>query len=304
MVLSQAGGGFMGIGPMRYLSALEARTGIPNAANRFSLLIGTSIGAVDMALMACGYSARDVLDLHREHGKKIFGTKTWSYTLFKNGPRYDDSYIVKLLKSKLGKLTMDQTATPLYITAYDARKKDIKVFGPKDKGVPIWYAVRCSMAASTYFGPMGGCTITDKGFTILPDGRYVDGGFAANAPLLCGIAAGFEDGLLKPWGLKVMELVTTGKNPESEPIKEDWNILTTLNKVILPSITAGNSSDVGFIASAWLKSLGQHRNQCFRVRPEMPEFDLDNVKESGTVEYIWASQFEKDMDYLLKFLEN
>lgn len=292
----------MGIGPARYLTELEDLLGLSNVAHLFALLIGTSVGAIDMALLACGYSARDALRLHQEHGPGIFGTKLWAYRLLKNGPRYSDTYVLKLLREKFGSVTMGQTATPLYITAYDARQRKIKVFGPKDTLVPVWYAVRCSMAASTYFAPMGGYSVEGGVFRILPDGRYADGGFTANDPLLCGMAAGFEDDILVPEDLRLLELVTSGETPEIGPIQTEWNILTTLSKVILPAVTAGNSADVEFIGRAWLKSLRQPKEHLFRVNPDTPDMELDETKKSPMVEDLWAKQWDRDYGALVRFL--
>lgn len=292
----------MGIGPARYMAELEKFLGLSNLARLFTLLIGTSVGAIDMALLACDYSAREVLDLHREHGAGIFGDKLWAYRILKNGPKYSDAYVLKLLHEKFGDLTMASTVTPLYITAYDARRRKLKVFGPKDALVPVWYAVRCSMAASTYFAPMGGYSVEGGVFRILPEKRYIDGGFAANDPLLCGMAAGFEDNLLRADNLRLLELVTSGETPESAPLKTGWNILTTLKQVIIPAITAGNSADTEFIGRAWLRSLRQSSDNLFRVSPATPDMGLDETKKSPMVEDLWAKQWGRDYGALVRFL--
>lgn len=308
LVISQAGGGFMGVGPARYLAELEGalvRLGYTNpgpVSREAALLVGTSVGAIDMALLSLGYTCRSVLDLHEQHGAEIFGTKLWPYRLLKNGPQFSDAYVLKLLEAKLGDVTMDHTPVPLYLTAWDARKKDLKVFGPGDVGVPVRYAVRCSMAASTYFSPMPGFSVVDGVFRLEEEGRYTDGGFSANDPLLVGMAAGVEDGLLDPAsGWKLLELVTSGKNPEGGPISAGWNILKTLSRVVLPAITAGNSSDVGFVARAWSKSRVGCPDQLFRVCPESPDFDLAQVEKTAEVSDLWAAQWEKDAVRALEF---
>jgi len=286
-ILSQAGGGFMGQGPARYLAETERALGGDAIGRRFNLLAGTSVGAIDMSLLACGYTAREVLELHQQHGAEIFGTRLWAYRLLKNGPQYDDAAVVRLLKSRLGSLTMAQTVVPLYLTAWDARKRDLKVFGPAD-AVPVWWAVRCSMAAPTYFGPM--------------DGRYTDGGLVANDPALVGMAAGVQDGLLSVRNLRVLDLVTSGKTPEGGPLDPSWNILNALRKVVLPAVTAGNSSDVGFIARAWLYSL-QEAGQYFQVCPDTPDWGLDETEKAPQVEELWARKWVTDWPELARFLQ-
>lgn len=309
LVISQAGGGFMGVGPARYLAELEDalfRLGYGHGAltRRAALLVGTSVGAIDVALLALGYAARDVLKLHQEHTDGIFGTKLWAYRLLKNGPKFSAAYVEKLLEQKLGDVTMDRTAVPLYLTAWDARKKDLKVFGPEDVGVPVRYAVRCSMAASSYFAPMPGYSVKDGVFQLEESGRYVDGGFSANDPLLVGMAAGVDDGHLDPaTGWRLLELVTSGTNPEGGPISAGWNILTTLSRVVLPAVTAGNSSDVAFVARAWSKSRQGCPDQLFRVSPECPDFALDSIEKAPDVSNIWGQQWEKDREKVLELFK-
>lgn len=300
-ILSQAGGGFMGQGPARYLAEAERVLGGSAIGRRFNLLAGTSVGAIDMALLACGYTAREVLELHQQHGSAIFGTRLWAYRLLKNGPRYDDAAVVRLLKSRLGSLTMAQTIVPLYLTAWDARRRDLKVFGPADH-VPVWYAVRCSMAASSYFAPMPGYSMKDGVFQLEGSGRYTDGGMAANDPALVGMAAGFLAGIVSPRDLRVLDLVTSGKTPEGGPLDPSWNILTVLQKVVLPAVTAGNSSDVGFIARAWLHSL-QRGGDLFRVCPETPDWGLDETERAPQVEELWAQKWAADWPELARFLQ-
>lgn len=308
LVISQAGGGFMGIGPARYLAELEAcleRLGYGSnpVVREAALLVGTSVGAINAALLAVGYSCRDVLDLHEQHAAGIFGTRLWAYRILKIGPRFSAAYIEKLLEAKLGDITMDHTAVPLYLTAWDARRKDLKVFGPDDVGVPVKYAVRCSMAASTYFAPMPGFSVVDGVFKLEEDGRFTDGGFAANDPLLAGMAAGVIDGHLNPAeGWRLLELVTSGKTPEGGPISAGWNALTTLARVVLPAVTAGNSSDVGFIARAWSKSRTGCPDRLLRICPESPDYDLAEVDKAGAVSSLWASQWDKDMGKAIPFL--
>lgn len=306
-VLIISGGGFMGIGPARYLMEMEAalrRLGYQEGAlgSCLSLVSGTSVGAIVAALVAVGYSPESILQMFRDHLGKIFGSQLWAYRLLKNGPKYDDAYVVNLLKAKLGGITMDRTAVPLYLTAWDARKKDLKVFGPKDIFVPVWYAVRCSMAASTYFSPMPGYSVTGGTFTLDGEGRYGDGGFAANDPALCGLAAGFEDRTLQAQNLKVFELVTSGRNPESGAIGTGWNILTTLSKVVLPAITSGNSSDVNFIARAWLRTLKLPGGNVFQVRPDTDDYSLDATEKAPDVENIWGQQWNQDAEKALALL--
>lgn len=296
---SIAGGGIYGIGPIAWLAGLEAalfRLGLGPLSALFALFIGTSVGGILSALLACGYSAKASLDIFRPHVAKIFGTRLWAYRLFKKGPRYDDTYVTNLLKQMFGSRTMSQTETPLYITAWDYRTTDLKVFGPADTLVPIWYAVRCGMSATSYFAPMPGYQIVDGKFTLERTCRYGDGGFGANDPLVLGMGAGIDDGLVDPTDFRLINLVTSGLNPERGPVDPDAFILTELEQQILPAITAGNSSSVYFTAIRWLRTLGQSPNKLLRVRPPCANGDLDSVSLVAGIEKLWADQLEKDVE--------
>ena len=301
LILSESGGGYMGIGPAKFLACLEGYLDPARPLDTsISMAIGTSVGAMDMAMIACGFPANFVYHMHQVHTPGIFGDELLAYKLLKNGPRFSDKYVNNLLKEKLGDITMDHTKVPLYIVAWDARTSDAKVFGPKDVGVPVWYAVRCSMAASTYFAPMEGYTLIDGKFTLIPgDYRYTDGGFAANDPALYGIAAARKE---HHWGLtdlKVLSLVTSGHTPVKGALNPKWNILNTLRKVVIPAVTRGNSSDVEYVATALLAD-----SQWYRVCPDSPDTDLADYPRMDDIAQLWHRQFNAEYAQLIHFIRN
>ena len=291
---TQAGGGVMGIGPARYVADLEDATGLPVQAQA-QAFAGTSAGAINTGLYACGFTGKQVLDFHHEHGKSIFADKLWRYRLTKCGPRFDDKRILALLKKFCGDRTMAETTHPLYLTAWDMQRKQLKVFGPQDHDVPVWYAVRCSMAAPTYFGNV--------------DGRYADGGMAANDPLLVGFAGAVMDSSLDvPNGIKMLNLVTSGTTPPRGPIGNDWLITTYLSAVILPALTSGNSADVEFVRQAidaFARRVSNRPDpllQNWRVAPDCPDYDLADVSCVADVERRWALRFELDRDSVVPYI--
>ena len=285
----------MGIGPARYVRDIEESTG-KAVQDLFDFFAGTSAGAINCGLYACGFSGAEVLEFHHAHGAKIFADKTWRYKLIKCGPRFDDKAILSLLKKLCGDRKMSETVKPLYITAWDMLTKQLKVFGPGDKDVPVWYAIRCSMAAPTYFGNM--------------DGRYADGGMAANDPALVGFAGASTNGNIDTSnGMRLLNLVTSGETPDrATPIGNDWLITTYLAAVILPALTSGNSADMEFIRYAIDKfaqsvsSRGEPLLQNFRVAPDCPDYDLADVKCVADVERRWATSFSKDREALVPYL--
>lgn len=296
-VLAGGGGGFMGVGPARYLNELEVFTGITNVAHYFDLIIGTSVFAMIAACLACGHNARAVLALFDEHLNGIFGTKRLQGRVGK-GPLYDDRYVTRLLKQVFGSVTMDKTSTPLYVTAWDARRRDIKVFGPKDVDVPVWYAVRCSMAASTFFEGVQGYEVINGVFRLCGGTRYKDGGFAANVPLVHGISAMVNEHNEDAHNIQAVCMVTSGRTPDVENIEPNMFVTTELSRVIVPALTAGNSSDQEYLARAMIGS-----DDLFFIRPKCKDYKLDELDRADEVEAVWNDQYERDYGELIRFLK-
>ena len=158
------------------------------------------------------------------------------------------------------------------------------------------------MAATTYFA--------------MQENRLCDGGFTANDPALIGWAGYINDVLdgvipgksesdLRA-GFKILELVTSGTTPDIGPLSNSWPIWTSLTKVILPSVTAGNSNDVEYLLRTISRYLSifvsEDKLRLFRVAPETPDWDLAAVENSGSCTGIWTKQFQLDQDKIKEFL--
>jgi len=273
-LLAISGGGFMGIGPAMFLSSFENSVGYRTTGKGriFGAFAGTSVGAINAAMLAADYSAKELLALHRVHLPSIFGKKRMAYTLAKCGARYDDHYVNILLKERLP-MTFGEIHVPLMIVAWDRCKRDAKVFSsldPKDARVPVWEAVRASMAAPTYFAPWK---------------QYFDGGMTANNPTLHGIAGLASHGV--SFG-KVLDIETSGTTTTTLPLPDSNAFLaSTLADDILPAITAGNSSHVPYIAKSWIG------DRYMRVSPLCKDYALDDTEKAGEIEALWQLTYAR-----------
>lgn len=263
-LLSISGGGVMGVGPATFFYLYEKYHG-KCFSWKFDAITGTSVGAILAALLATGYSAADAKQILDENIGKVFTKSQW----WKIGSKYDSKNVEALLNEKFGQLKMSDLTRPLFITAYDIRKKKLKVFGPSDSDL-VSYAVRCSMAAPTYFDPV--------------DGRFVDGGLCANDPTLVGLA-GLADHKSVPLSdIRCLSVVTTGTNAvEGKPVSGSWGRLKWLPR-ILDNLTSGNSADVYYISSAI--------SDTYRVSPVMPDYALDALDQVGNIKTIWTRYYE------------
>lgn len=266
-VLVIAGGGAMGVGPAAFLD--EINKIYPVKPNVFS---GTSVGAMLAAMYAYGYSYEEVLKIFEKEVHGIFSKKRLAYTMLKKGAKYDDTYVNKILDKYFKNSKIKDLKHSCFIFAWNGVKKDIKVFDRTDK-VPVSYAVRCSMAAPTYFSNVGG---------------YMwDGGLAANFPASNTIAACYNKLGIEFENMSVLGLVTSGRNPDQEKVSPNAFISSTA-KVALEAITAGNSSDQAFISRAMIKRFNQ-------VRPYMPNYDLDDTSKLKQVSETWRNAVTIDL---------
>lgn len=268
-IVSIAGGGVAGIGPATFIS--HAESFFCNSLGGVSpcAYAGNSVGAIVSALLATGGRGRDAVALFDEHTEHIFGSKRLRGRMGFGG-LYDDSYINYLLK-KLFPMKLGKVSAQLFITAWDAVKRDIKVFSSmdsKDADIPLWYAVRASMAAPTYFSPLD---------------QYFDGGLCANDPSMVAC-----DAMRTLYGherkYKVAQFVTSGKQPDSPKVDPDEFTTTILKKRIIPAVTQGNSAHVNY-------SLKANGHSPFRIRPCQRDYDLADVVFINECRAIWDTEY-------------
>jgi patatin-like phospholipase/acyl hydrolase len=275
-----AGGGFMGIGPCSFLTELEEDKQTHISA-MFDFFGGTSVGAILAAGYACGMSALLIEAMFRDQLPKIFGSTNWRYTLTKCGPKYDDSAVNSFLQKTFPLSMQSPSLKPVFIYSYNRCTKNAKVFSNGDN-VPLWYAVRCSMAAPTYFAPV--------------DGTYEDGGMCANDPAVETLAGIMTRHVSAQSETKILDLVTSGQGPEQPKTDPNKFITSYLFNDILPALTAGNSANEEFMGNAFLGS------NYFRVQPQSPNFDLDAVNQANYVSWLWSNEYDKKKADLLRWL--
>ena len=254
-LISISGGGVAAIGPVAFISHAESVMCNSLPATRPTALVGNSGGAIDVAMLCIGMRGDECVAMHEQHNDSIFSERTMQGHI-SLAPKWSDRYFMKLAKSMFPMTLGSLKGKHIYITAWDAVRRDIKVFSSedtKDADTPLWYAVRASMAAPTYFEPVG---------------PYYDGGLCCNDPAMVG-----ADALRYRYGadlrLKVTQFVTSGKQPDSPMPKQGMSTFKTLTSVVLPAVTQGNSAHVNY-------SLKVNGHDVFRVRPEHRDYGLDD----------------------------
>ena len=209
-MLALDGGGIRGALTLGYLQQMEdilrkAHGNDPafRLSHYFDLIGGTSTGSIIASCLAIGMTVDEIKKMYFDLGGKIFGKKNkwWNIFKFKDTIRagYDagplDEALEKAFKGKDGKdilLGDDAIQTGLCIIAKRADTNSVwplinhpggKYYDSaegKNKGIPLWKAVRASAAAPSYFLPQ----VIEVGGG-LSTASFVDGGVSmANNPAL------------------------------------------------------------------------------------------------------------------------
>ena len=173
------GGGAKGLAQIPYLiKAEEDSGGVPYWKTR-DLIVGTSVGAINAALMATGKLTAKELDvLFTDAVTKIFAKKKWYQ--FPKTPFYDKEVFVKIWNDAIGNdFKMGDCKTKLMITSVNVvedewgcdRNVFFKSWKPADADRKLVDVVVDSFSAPLYFGS-----------TCRPDEQrvYVDGGCGEN----------------------------------------------------------------------------------------------------------------------------
>lgn len=114
---------------------------------------GTSAGAIAAALVACGYSAADILRVMSKTDFSKFRDFSWNplarwrYAGFCRGDAFE-----KWLRELVGDRTMSQTRKPLSVVAVDLRNRQVlKLTSASHPTLQVAKAVRMSMSIPHFF---------------------------------------------------------------------------------------------------------------------------------------------------------
>lgn len=255
------GGGILGVGPAAFMAALGYMGE--------SWLSGTSTGAIIVALRGVGYSWEEILNMFLSDGPKMFADPGFLWNANPFLPKYDEANLEKALKRYFGSRTLKDFRVPVFVTASDFRTGKPKVFDSlTDTDIPIWYAVRCSTAAPTYFSPVGG--------------RYADGGLWANNPILVGVAGYSSKAGVNPLRCRTISLGTSGGHWTPISIGRNMSKLQWAEPIIEYAIQ-GTGEAPEFIAN---QLLGPRRHM--RISPTLTTgYSLDAVRAMKDYRGIW-----------------
>ena len=185
-VLALSGGGYRGLYTARFLELAEQHFGC-RARSQFSLISGTSVGALIAAGLALDIPAATMVTKLQEHGPRIFtrSVATPLLQLLVKAP-YSAAPLRAAIVDAFGKdlaaLPLNQIDTPLTINAVNFTHGRPEIFrskglaGSSASAVPLVEAVIASAAAPTYFPTH-----------VIDNATLIDGGLIANAPEMVAV---------------------------------------------------------------------------------------------------------------------
>lgn len=162
-IMTFDGGGMRGLYSIKLAQAIEDKLN-GSLMDHVTMLAGSSTGSILSFGLAIGKSLAELEVLYKQRGSEIFHETIWEEIkegggLF--GPKYEADSLERVLKDNFGEAPLSSVVKH-WVQAYstDITSQTIKIFDvakakemPVDD-VPIWYAVRASTAAPTYFSPV------------------------------------------------------------------------------------------------------------------------------------------------------
>lgn len=176
-VVSFDGGGMRGLYSIKIAQAIEDKLN-GSLMDHVDMVAGASTGSILSFGLAHGKTLSDLEALYKQRGSEIFYETTWDEIkdgdgLF--GPKYEASSLEKVLKDNFKDATLGSIVKH-WVQGYSVNitSQTVKIFDtakakelPKEDS-PIWYAVRASTAAPTYFAPVDsdGHALCDGGVSL------------------------------------------------------------------------------------------------------------------------------------------
>lgn len=258
-ILALDGGGVRGVVSLAFLERVEQLlsehygTGEDfRLCDHFSLIGGTSTGAMIATGLALGYPVSQLIDLYATMAADAFGKPRWYGGII--APKFPTEPLMKIIGEQMGDVTLgsDQLRCGLGIVAKRLDTNSVWLFhnhphgpfyGGGSEGDAIGFTanrdllllnlLRASTAAPTYFEP--------EFITIAPgvEGAFVDGGVSPhnNPALAMFMLATIEGyGFRWPTGTDKLNVLSVGTGAIQRRMGENINRRTSAAKVALHSM--------------------------------------------------------------------
>ncbi|WP_010300578.1 patatin-like phospholipase family protein [Candidatus Odyssella thessalonicensis] len=200
------GGGMRGLYTIELMKAVEGRLN-GKISEHAQIIAGTSTGSILGFGLAIDRPLETLANLYINHGQDIFYQTDWEY--FENGdgltgPKYDPSKFESILNENFEQMKLsDLKCHHVMAFATNITQQRLQVFDTKvarnspEDDAPIWFTIRSSTAAPTYFAP-----------TLWKGDALCDGGLLVNNPSTVTLTQLIE---VYGWGvLPTLKMVSFG----------------------------------------------------------------------------------------------
>lgn len=281
-VLVLQGGGARGLLQLKFLARLEQEEG-RKISQMFDLICGTSVGAINAAVLASGVSANEFYPVFKKGLSEIFKPTWWNVGgLFK--PKYDRKNFNKMWKKLLEKeRKLGEVETDLMITSVD-RVDDtnhyFRSWKDKYKDMQMRWAVKASFAAPYFFGQL----VDHKRKSI-----WFDGGVGiANMP----IDQAYTEAVRRGWFKKEKVRFTCVGTGLDKPVNRNKEFNKNKNQSLKGQVSDFVSLSDGGLARK--QSLQDQVNRYTILADEMKylEFRYIDARTSGAMDDIDTKTLE------------
>jgi len=297
LVLAISGGGSRGIMPATILDLIQSELGVSIA--KFDLVVGTSAGAIlSMYATANPGPLAELFSVSNlEH---MCDKSLWDRTMgvVQFSPVYNGVGKRQLLQQYFGDRTMGEwsphhIAMPVY-NLYQKQTEICTTYLESQKNLKVVDVLNAATAAAPYFPPV-----------FLKESLYVDGGFAANDPLLLAYTEARE--LFGPdCPIRLLALGTGRQIPnnvyKAEPIREWGAIQWVQNSLVELLMSAPMDLEVDNLQR--IMKLDSPHNRVLWINPDIDtRFTLDCTDpiDLATLATLAANSFRKHQPDLVHF---
>ncbi|KAG5589007.1 hypothetical protein H5410_039521 [Solanum commersonii] len=290
-VLSIDGGAIRGIIPGVILAFLEGELqridNNPDArlADYFDVIGGTSTGGLLAAMITTPNennrpfaAANETVPFYFEHGPRIFSRRPLFPII--PGPKYNSTYLMQVIKEKMGETRLSQTlTTEVVISAFDIKTNKPVIFTKSslaespELNAKMYDICYSTAAAPTYFAPHSFVTTTSNGDPY--EFNLIDGGVATvGDPALLSVSVAMKHAededpafaSIKSLNYKKMLLLSLGTGTTSD-FDETYTAAEAARwgpfrwmQVIQKMTNAGSTYMTDYYLSSAFKALGSQDN--------------------------------------------
>ncbi len=306
-VLSIDGGGVRGIIAAYILAEFEKEIGKP-CNEVFDVISGSSTGSILACALAAGFPARDIVSMYMKMAKRIFPSffprvtnrisRTFSQGF--SAPKYDNKFLVEVLKEVFGDKTIGELPVTLVIPTYNLFDEEdfiIKNNKHPHKDIKIWEVCVASSAAPSVF----------SSWELDDTHILIDGGITANNPVLCAVAEAISQSGCSSKDVEVVS-IGTGKYRDANSTlykKSDKMGLLEWISSLIGIILDGSSESTKYIAKRIL-----HKDKYFRLQAKISK-DLSTIDKTSNMkkllhqakEYVKTKDFEASIKGFKKLIK-